>query len=194
MHKGRIVILSGPSGSGKTTLYKKILKDKTFRGRLIRSVSATTRPKRRGEIHGRDYLFMTRKEFLAKKKRGYFLETQKVFTDYYGTPLASVRKILMDGKNTLLCIEVKGAQVVMRKKQGTVSVFVKPPSVKILKERLKKRATEGRHELARRVNRTQMELAQARYYDYQIINNDLKKCYQQLKNILVKELQLTKMS
>jgi len=192
MQKGRIVILSGPSGSGKTTLYKKILADNFFKGKVIRSISATTRPRRRGEVHGRDYLFLSEKDFLSKKANGFFLETQKVYQDYYGTPWTPVQKHLVSGKHVLLCIEVKGAGVVARKEKKALRVFVKPPSLKVLKERLSQRNTEKGADLSRRFKRAKMELGEAKAYDYCVVNDDLIECYQELKQILIKELGLKK--
>ena len=112
---GKIIVVSGPSASGKTTLYKKLLADPRFHKKLAKVVSVTTREKRSGEKHGRDYSFVSEKMFLYKKRSGHFLETEKVFDNYYGTPAKNVRDILKKGKNVLLCIDVKGARTIRRK-------------------------------------------------------------------------------
>jgi guanylate kinase len=104
MAKGRIVIISGPSGSGKTTLHKMLLESPLLRGKLVKSISATTRPNRPGEKNGRDYLFISVKMFLYKINAGQFLEWQKVFDNYYGTPKKAAKELLSTGKHVLLCI------------------------------------------------------------------------------------------
>jgi len=187
MKKGRLVILSGPSGSGKTTLYQKLLKDPRFRKTIIRSVSLTTRPPRPNEKDGRDYFFVSRKKFAYKKKAGHLLESQKVFQDYYGTPLKPVREALRQGKNVLLAIDVKGARIVRRKIPGCLMIFVKPPSLVALKNRLAKRGTEKAADLNGRLARARMEIHQAADYDYALINDDLAVCYRRLQGILIRE-------
>src|SRR3990167_10236337 len=151
MPKGKIIIISGPSGSGKTTLQKELLAGKKFRARLMKSISATTRPRRSGEKNGRDYLFLTRKQFLDKIRKGYFLEWQKVFDHYYGTPGNYVERLLKKDKNVLLCIDVKGAAVVRRACPEAVTVFIKAPSLSILKKRLKARGSESAEDLRLRL-------------------------------------------
>lgn len=188
MAQGRIVIISGPSGSGKTTLYKKLIADKEFSGKLIKSISATTRPRRPGERHGRDYLFFSRPMFLYKKRAGHFLESQKVFLHYYGTPYKTVRDLIKAGKHVLLCIDVKGARVVRRKHPDTLNIFVKTPSLEELKKRLSKRGTEHARDLAVRLRTARAELKDARHYDYIVINDALARAYGELKKVIRKEL------
>ena len=129
MRKGKIIIISGPSGSGKTTLHKKLLLSRRLKRKLVKSVSVTTRPKRPLEKHGRDYLFISKKDFFKKRRAGYFLESKKVFDRYYGTPRKAVDKILKKGKNVLLCIDVKGAKTVFIKRPKAVKIFIKAPSI-----------------------------------------------------------------
>ena len=182
MLAGKIIIISGPSGSGKTTLYKKLLKDCHI---LVKSVSVTTRPKRPGEKNGRDYIFMTHKEFLSRKQRGYFLESQKVFDNYYGTPYKNVKDLLGAGKNVLLCIDVKGARVVTRKFRNVLRIFIKTPSVSVLKRRLRERGSEDAKTINLRLKTAKKELKEAQKYDYVIINNDLKTAYRHLRKIII---------
>src|SRR5881392_3567491 len=108
MAKGKIIIISGPSGSGKTTLHKMLLESTKLKEKLVKSISVTTRPMRGGEKEGRDYIFVSVLKFQYKIKAGHFLEWQKVFDNYYGTPKKNVRDLLKAGKNVLLCIDVKG--------------------------------------------------------------------------------------
>ena len=102
MKIGRIIIISGPSGSGKTTLYKKLLASRKLKDKVVKSISVTTRSRRSGEVDGRDYIFLKSEEFLQKREKGYFLESQKVFDSYYGTPAENVKKLLQAGKYVLL--------------------------------------------------------------------------------------------
>ncbi len=182
MNKGRIIILSGPSGSGKTTLHKKLLLSRKFKGKLVKSISATTRPGRPGERHGRDYLFISEKRFLYKQRAGHFLESQKVFRYYYGTPGKNVREILRKGRHVLLCIDVKGAKIVRRKHPEAAAIFINPPSLKELRERLEKRSTESRKDLILRLKVAREEQKEARYYDAIIVNDHLQRAYKALED------------
>ena len=184
LKKGKIIILSGPSGSGKTTLYKRLLASRDFKKCLAKSISVTTRPMRPGEKHGRDYFFVSPKMFLAKKEAGHFLESQKVFDNYYGTPNKQVRDLLKKGKNVLLCIDVKGARIVCQKYPDAVRIFVKTPSLKILKRRLEARRSEHKDNVALRLKRVREELNEAKDYDYTIINDDLSHADKKLKAII----------
>lgn len=188
MSYGRIVILSGPSGSGKTTLHEKLLASRRFRHILVRSISATTRPRRTGERAGRDYLFLTEKMFRYKARAGHFLEWMKVFGNYYGTPHKAVRELLSQGKHVLLCIDVKGAAVVRRKYPRAVSIFIQPPNVAALKERLRGRQTERGADLKVRLATAREEMREAKLYDHVIINDDLGRAYARLEDILTREL------
>ncbi|OGX27202.1 MAG: guanylate kinase [Omnitrophica WOR_2 bacterium RIFCSPHIGHO2_01_FULL_48_9] len=189
MKKGKIIIMSGPSGSGKTTLSNKLLASRIFKGKIVKSISTTTRSKRPGERHGRDYLFISRQRFLYKKHAGHFLESQKVFDNYYGTPKNKVLELLKAGKNVLLCIDVKGAKVVRRQYPQAMTIFLKVPSLAVLRKRLARRGTEQQSTLALRLRIAHRELKEARYYKHIVINDDLELAYKKIKNILCKELQ-----
>jgi len=169
--KGKIIILSGPSGSGKTTIHERLLKDKRLKGKVVRSVSMTTRASRPGERHGREYFFISPRMFEYKIRAGQMLEWARVFTSYYGTPAKPVRDLLNQGKSVLLCIDVQGARQVMKKCPEVISIFIKAPSVKELERRFKKRASEGPEELSLRLKTAKKELEQARYYQSVIVND-----------------------
>jgi len=188
MAKGKVIILSGPSGSGKTTLYKKLLDDKRFKVKLARSISVTTRPKRRGERHGRDYFFVSPKMFLYKKRRGHFLESENVFGNQYGTPLSGVKQLLRSGKNALLCIDVKGARTVRRKLPDAVSVFIKAPSMGALSKRLKERGSDRTAAVEVRLKTARSELKEAKKYEYTVINDRLDTAYRRLVKIIEAEI------
>ncbi|HLF18911.1 MAG TPA: guanylate kinase [Candidatus Omnitrophota bacterium] len=189
MKKGKIFILSGPSGSGKTTLYRKLLKSRKLKDKIVKSVSVTTRPQRKGEVHGRDYFFVSRLMFLHKKGAGHFLESQKVFDNYYGTPKANVARLLRRGKHTLLCIDVKGAKVVCRRLPKAVTIFIKTRTVNELKKRLFKRGSEDKKRLFLRLQTAKKELKEAKRYKYIVINDLIPKALQRLEAIILSEIQ-----
>lgn len=188
MRKGKIIIISGPSGSGKTTLHKKLLLSRRLKKKLVKSISATTRPRRPNEVHGRDYLFLTTKEFLRAKRAGRFLEWQRVFSNYYGTPRRNVEKLLKKGRNVLLCIDVKGAKVVARQFPDAVRVFIKAPSMAVLKKRLQLRGSETQKDLTKRLAIAKSEMCEATKYDYIVENKDLFHASKQLKDVVLMEL------
>lgn len=183
MNKGRIIVISGPSGSGKTTLSKRLLSRPKFKGKLVRSISATTRLKRPGEKNNRDYIFISPKRFESKIKAGHFLEWQKVFDNYYGTLKKNVEELLKRGKNVLLCIDVKGAKVVFGKFPRAAGIFIKTPAISVLKRRLLARG-ESFLSLKLRLKTAHQELKESAKYDYIIINDDLKKASKNLENII----------
>ena len=183
--QGRFFIISGPSGSGKTTLYKRLLEE--FKS-LAKTVSVTTRQKRPGEKHSRDYFFVTPKMFAFKRKQDHFLEWEKVFDNYYGTPKTQVQALLRKGKDVLLCIDVKGAETVCRKFPQAVKISIKTPSFSVLKKRLADRKSEARMSLALRLKVAREELRQAKTFDYIVVNGHLETAYQKLRSIVHKEL------
>lgn len=182
--KGRIFVLSGPSGSGKTTLHERLLNDKTIK--LKRSISYTTRVKRQGEHEGKDYFFVSRREFLQKLKREEFLEHQKVFDSLYGTPHSFVQNSLRRGRDILLCIDVKGALVVKKYYPEAVMIFIAPPSIKELSKRLDKRSTESRSSKQLRLKIARKELAYKKYYDYVVVNDRISSALRKIKQIIRK--------
>lgn len=187
IEKGRIFILSGPSGVGKTTIHEKILLSKTLKGRVVRSVSMTTRPKRKGEVHGRDYFFVSLKMFLYKIRVGQFLEWAKVFDQYYGTPFKQVQKLLGRGKSVLLCIDVQGAAQVMKRCPEAVSIFVKAPSLMELKKRLLKRGTENEETMMKRLRLSRQEMKQAKTYTHVVVNKNLASACCEVERIILQQ-------
>ena len=175
----RVVILSAPSGGGKTAITKTLLE--RYADRFGYSVSATTRKPRRGERDGEAYHFISRAEFMRRQKAGEFLETAQYAGELYGTLRAEVEAVLAGGRNVLLDIEVKGARQV-RSVYGSraISIFMIPPSAKVLLERLKGRRTESTAEMARRVQIAVEEIEVARQdiqsaivYDHVVVNDNL---------------------
>jgi len=187
MAKGKIVIISGPSGSGKTTLHKMLLESPALKGKLVKSISVTTRPIRQGEENGHDYIFISVEKFKYKIKAGHFLEWQKVFDNYYGTPKKNVRELLKTGRHVLLCIDVKGAKVVRKLCPDAITIFIKTPSLEILKKRLDKRA-DTHDTAALRLKIAKQELAQAKHYDHRITNDHLQTAYKQLEDVVCRSI------
>jgi guanylate kinase len=186
--QARIVIISGPSGCGKTTLHKALLESPLLKGKLVKSISATTRPKRPGERGGRDYLFLSTKTFEERIKKGYFLEWEKVFDHYYGTPKKQALNLLKKGINVLLCIDVKGAKTVAREFPRALKIFIKAPSMKILEARLKRRGSESRGSLKVRLKIARRELKEAEFYDEVVINADFNKALGSLQQIVCRSV------
>lgn len=186
--QARIVIISGPSGCGKTTLHKALLASPQLKNKLVKSISATTRNKRPGEKEGKDYLFLSTRMFEQRIKKGYFLEWEKVFGQYYGTPKKNALDLLKKGINVLLCIDVKGAKTVRQDFPKALNIFIKAPSMKILEARLERRGSESMASLQTRLKVARQELKEAKFYDHVVINADLNKALGKLQQIVSDEL------
>lgn len=172
----RLVVISGPAGVGKGTLVKMLLeRNEDFTA----SVSCTTRAPRVGEIDGTHYFFITKERFEEKIAEDGFLEYDRHFDNYYGTPKDFVLKTLKE-KNVILEIEVNGAMQVKKAYPETMLVMIVPPSLEELKERLIQRNSETEETLAKRLARVDYELSFCKQYDFVIVNDDLESAYQAL--------------
>ena len=180
--KGLIIIISAPSGAGKTTLVKALLKK--HKKQLVYSVSATTRPQKKGERSGRDYFFLTEKEFKRSIKAGKFLEWAKVFGHYYGTPKRHIEECIKAGKDVLLEIDVQGALQLKRRLRDAVFIFILPPSLAELKRRLKKRGRETKSEVERRFREAKREIRSFKNYDYFVISHQVSDSVKQVETII----------
>ncbi|MBU1084509.1 MAG: guanylate kinase [Candidatus Omnitrophota bacterium] len=179
-----IIVVSAPSGSGKTTLTERILEKMDG---IRRSVSYTTRQPRDGEKDAQDYVFISEKDFKEKADNGEFLEWEENFGNFYGTPLDQFRTAMEEGVDVILSIDVKGGKTVKEKFPESVSVFIIPPSVKELEERLRNRNTDREEQVAMRLEESKREMAAADRYDYLIVNEDLDKASEELMTIIEKE-------
>jgi guanylate kinase len=180
-YSGQLFVLSAPSGVGKSTLIRSILAECP---KLKFSVSCTTRSPRPDEIPGKDYIFLSEKEFLSGISSGRFLEWAEVHGKYYGTDLNPIEKWLKAGSDVLLDIDIQGARLVRCCYPIAQTIFILPPSLNVLEERLRNRATESEEQLAIRCAAAQREVLEAPWYDYVVINNDLQEAIADLKAIL----------
>lgn len=184
-NKGFLVVLSAPSGCGKDTVFKEIQK---IRDDVVESVSATTREPRVGEIDGVNYYFKSNDEFEEMIENNGLLEYVKYNNCYYGTPVAGVQKAINDGKVCFLIIEVEGAQNIMKMMPDCVSIFLLPPSVDTLVERLNKRNTNDADDIKNRVAIAEKEIAMAPLYKYNVINDVLEDAVAEINEIINNEL------
>jgi guanylate kinase len=173
MKKGKLIVFSAPSGSGKTTIVRHLLKQEDLN--LEFSISAATREARGEEVSGKDYYFMSLKEFKTHIKNEDFVEWEEVYRDnFYGTLKSEVERIWAQGKNVIFDIDVAGGLRIKHKfPEETLAVFVKPPSVDELKRRLKERSTETDEKINMRIAKAHVELATAPQFDVVIKNYDL---------------------
>ncbi len=183
--RGLLFVLSSPSGAGKSTIARKLLASDNG---LEMSVSATTRPMRPGEVDGRDYHFVDLERFRAMVAAGEFLEWAHVFGHRYGTPHAPVDAILARGRDVLFDIDWQGAQQLYQQAGGdVVRVFILPPSIDELHRRLADRATDSADVIEARMSRAGSEIAHWDGYDYVLVNDDVDRCFAEVKTILAAE-------
>ncbi|MBN1541885.1 guanylate kinase [candidate division KSB1 bacterium] len=184
-YRGLLVLISAPSGGGKTTIIRRLLKDKSLP--LAYSVSMTTRPMRKGERDGVDYFFVDEKEFRRRIRRGLVIEYEKVHGHLYGTPREPVERALAEGKILLFDIDVNGALDVQREyPHQSLLLFLVPPDLDVLRQRLEQRATESPEVMKRRLQRVELEMAKAQKFDCQIINDHLDRTLDELRDTVVK--------
>ena len=174
---GNLFILSAPSGTGKTSLIEALSQTDID---LSLSVSYTSRSMRLGEVEGRDYYFVERKIFEQMLEHGEFLESAEVYGNLYGTSQKWINKAIDSGRDILLEIDTQGAQQVRRFFSNAVSIFVLPPSIKVLETRLRNRNQDCEEAIARRMAAARQEISHVREYDYVIINENLDKALREL--------------
>lgn len=182
--RGTLFVISAPSGAGKTTLIKRLL---SSLNNITFSISYTTRPKREGEREGVDYYFVDEEKFRDMIDRDEFLEYAVVYGNYYGTPKRPVLESLERGIDVILDIDSKGARAVREKLEDAVLIFIFPPSMEVLIERLKSRGTDSEEVIERRIREAELEIEASSIYDYWILNDDLEKAYEELKSIVIAE-------
>jgi guanylate kinase len=178
---GSLFIVSSPSGGGKTSLVRALLKAESD---LRLSVSYTTRAARPGEVDGRDYHFITPREFERMLEAGEFLEYAVIYGNHYGTSQKWIDRELSDGHDVLLEIDWQGAQQVRRLKRQVVSIFILPPSPEVLEARLRGRGQDSQEVMARRLAAAREEVSHVSEYDYVIINEEFNRAALDLRSII----------
>lgn len=183
-NRGSLFIVSAPSGAGKTTLCKElssILPD------LKHSISYTTRQKRKGEVNNRDYTFISEEAFRRLVKKGEFIEWAKVHGNFYGTSRKRLDSMLDKGINVILDVDTQGAKQIRKQRKDGVYIFILPPSMKVLRERLKNRMSNSEEEIKRRLGRAVAEIKDYKMYDYVIINDRFEDALNGLKAIVLSQ-------
>jgi guanylate kinase len=180
--KGKIIIIVAPSGTGKSTLIEKLQKEVTLKW----SVSCTTRPKREGEVHGKDYFFIGKEEFKTRIKNNEFLEWAEVHSNYYGTLKSFVDEGLARGDFLLFDLDVQGCDSIKKiYNQDAKVIFIEPPSVEELEKRLIKRGTDSMAVIKERVQNAREEIKRKNDFDYNLLNDNIENAYPKLKQIVL---------
>ena len=184
--KGLLIILSGPSGVGKGSVRKELMKDPSLE--LFFSVSMTTRPKRGGETEGKDYYFVSKEEFQRNIDNGNLLEWAEFVGNRYGTPKDKVEEMRGEGKNVFLEIETKGTATVLAKCPDAISIFLMPPSLKVLEERIRGRRTESEELIQSRLAKAKAELPLATQYSHVVLNDTITRAANEIASIIKEAL------
>jgi guanylate kinase len=186
MQRGKLIVLSAPSGSGKTTIAKEIMR---LNPSLGFSVSATTRPKRNGEIDGKDYFFLAEEEFRRRVDAGAFVEWEEVYPGkLYGTLKSEIERLLTAGCDVLFDVDVKGGLSIFRQYPEACLIFIRPPSVESLRQRLEGRKTETPETIAKRLARVPLEMELGKGFTYEVVNDELQTAIAAVQSIVAKHL------
>ncbi len=186
MARGKLIVVAAPSGSGKTTIAQEIMRRNPSLGF---SVSATTRQRRASEKEGVDYFFLSDAEFKKKVTAGDFIEWEEVFGCLYGTLKSEVDRLIAAGRDTLFDVDVKGALSIKMLYPEALLIFIKPPSLEALKERLTGRRSESDDSVARRLERVPMEMEAGKQFDVQVVNDNLDRAVEEVDARVRKHLQ-----
>lgn len=179
---GKVVVISGPSGAGKSTICREVVKRLS---NAYLSVSITTRPKAKGEVDGRDYWFVSRKQFQERIKEGLLLEYAEVFGNLYGTPKDKVDEAIENGRVAILEIDVQGGKAVKKIYPDAVMIFIMPPTKKELAKRINGRGRDEVEAAEKRLNAADSEIAVGRkYYQHTVVNDDLQKAVNDVVSII----------
>ena len=180
---GKLFAISAPSGCGKTTILKEILR---IFPDIYFSVSATTRLKRENETHGKDYFFFSKDEFQKHLDEDDFIEWNEHFENKYGTLKSNIAKHVKDGKDIIFDLDVNGSINLKKYDPDSVTIFIKPPDLATLKQRLLGRGTENESTIKIRLKRAKEEIEKGKYFDYIIVNDNLETAITEVKNIILK--------
>ncbi len=181
--QGTLIIISSPSGAGKTTITKKLLDH--YQEDLSLSVSITTRNKRQGETDGKDYFFISAEKFSSLAENYQLLEYARVFDNFYGTPKQFVLDVINQGKNIVFDIDWQGArQVTKHQDLNIVTIFILPPSLQALEERLHKRGLDSRKIIENRMKKAKDEINHYNEYDFVVVNNNIEETTEKIRKII----------
>ncbi|MDK2978811.1 MAG: guanylate kinase [Bacteroidales bacterium] len=182
--EGKLFIFSAPSGSGKTTIVKKLLDENIG---LEFSVSATNRPKRENEVHGKDYYFLSTNDFKQKIKKDEFVEWEEVYNNrFYGTLKSELKRIWEKGKHVVFDVDVVGGLNIKKKyPEKSLAIFIMPPNINVLEQRLRNRSTDSNKDIEIRVAKAKKELAFAHRFDMTILNEDLNQAVNEAKQAVI---------
>lgn len=186
-NEGMLIIFSGPSGVGKGTICKKLFEKTNLN--LVYSISMTTRAKRVNEIEGKDYFFVTEQQFLQAVNDNLLLEHAQFVGNYYGTPLKYCEQMTKLGKNVILEVEVQGALQILEKVSSALSIFLIPPSLQELEQRIRLRQTESEAVILHRLEKARQELLLQNQYDYVVVNRTVEQACEDIAEIIRNEMQ-----
>ena len=182
--KGLLIVISGPSGAGKGTICKSFMERNK---EVVLSVSATTRSPRKGEVDGVNYHFMTKEQFKEKMEADDFLEYAEVYDNFYGTPKSNVEELLESGKDVILEIDIQGALKVKENAEEGIFIFILPPSMEELKQRIIKRGSETEESLMKRFKSAYKEINFVSKYNYAVVNDEVETAVEKLESIITAE-------
>ncbi|WP_315077172.1 guanylate kinase [uncultured Clostridium sp.] len=182
--RGLLIVISGPSGAGKGTICKELLEKND---NLLLSVSATTRSPRNGEVDGVNYHFLSKDDFITRIEKNDFLEHAEVYGNYYGTPKSNVDKMLDSGRDVILEIDIQGALKVKENTEEGVFIFILPPSMEELKQRIIKRGSETPESLMKRFKSAYKEINFVSKYNYAVVNDEVNVAVEKLEAIILAE-------
>ncbi|MGL4655126.1 MAG: guanylate kinase [Sarcina sp.] len=183
-NRGVLIVISGPSGAGKGTICKALLEKHK---EISLSVSATTRNPREGEVDGVNYHFLTKEDFVGRIEENDFLEYAQVYGNYYGTPKSNVEKILDSGRDVILEIDIQGALKVKEQSNEGVFIFILPPSMEELKQRIINRGSETQESLMTRFKSAYKEINYVSKYNYAVVNDTVDRAVEKIEAILLAE-------
>ena len=187
MPRPKLIVISAPSGCGKTTIAREILRRHP---EMLFSISATTRTKREHEQDGKDYFFLTPDDFRKRIERDELAEWEEIYGNYYGTLKSEIDAALRNGQSMMFDIDVNGALSLKRLyPDDAVLIFIKPPSIEILEQRLKNRNTETPETIAKRLERVPMELGKTPEFDFAVVNDELPRSFDTVDAIVVKAIE-----
>jgi guanylate kinase len=179
------IILSSPSGAGKTTIAKALLDRRRDIGY---SVSCTTRTPRAGEVEGKDYYFLNRSEFIRRMEQGLFAESAEVHGNLYGTLKSEVERVLTSGRHVMMDVDIQGAALLRRAFPSVVTIFILPPSGEVMLDRLRRRKTDSKEGIVRRLESALQELQAVEQYEYVVVNDVLEEAVRRVESIVDAEV------